>query len=124
MNDKFGKRELISGKSAELVKGAKLVLAHDSTAINFAVLWGIPLLILTTNQLERRIYYCMEALDQSLKTSRININNSYDNIDFLEIAREPIPQYNHFVEKIIKVNNSSVQNSAEILIKGLEKYVQ
>jgi len=28
------------------------------------------------------------------------------------------------MEKIIKVNNSSVQNSAEILIKGLEKYVQ
>jgi hypothetical protein len=65
----------------------------------------------------------MEATTQILKTTRININNSYDGVDFFEIAQKPIPQYNHFVEEIIKTNGSPVQNSAEILIKGLEKYV-
>ncbi|MDC1418128.1 hypothetical protein N8264_03615 [Candidatus Thioglobus sp.] len=124
MNKKFGNRELTSGKTAELVKGAKLVIAHDSTAINFAVLWSTPLLIVTTDQIERRIYYSMEALTQFLRIKRININNSYDGLNFLEIAQEPISQYNHFVDKFIKAKNSPTQNSAEILIKGLQKYVQ
>tara|TARA_B110000008_G_C16966572_1_gene562255 strand:+ start:43 stop:1200 length:1158 start_codon:yes stop_codon:yes gene_type:complete len=123
ITEQFGNREIISGKSAELVKNAELVIAHNSTAINFAILWSIPLIIVTTNQLERSIYYSMESLTQALKTSRININNPYENLDFLEIAQEPIPQYNHFEDRFIKVQNTPNLNSAEILIKGLQNYV-
>ena len=53
----------------------------------------------------------METLTQILKTSRININNAYDSVDILEIAQKPISQYNHLVDKVIKVNGSLVQNS-------------
>ena len=120
---KFGHRKILSGKSAELVRDAKLVLAHDSTAISFAALWRAPLILITTDQIERAIYASMEATTQILKTSRININITYDNINFLEIAQKPIPQYNYFVENIIKVSGSPDQSSAEILIKGLKKYV-
>ena len=66
----------------------------------------------------------MEILTQILKNTRVNINQSYHDMDFLSIAQEPIPQYNDFIEKIIKINESPIQNSTEILIKGLEKYVQ
>jgi hypothetical protein len=121
---KYGNREFFAGKSAELVRDAKLVLAHASTAINFVVLWNIPLIVITTDQIERAIYSSMEALTQILKTPRININNSYNSVNFFEISQKPISQYNHYVEKVIKVNGSPIQNSAEILIKGLKKYVQ
>jgi len=124
MNDNFGGRELISGRTAELVKDAKLVLAHDSTSINFAALWRIPLIIITTDQIERSIYPFMQALTQILQTSRINLNSSYNNLDFFEIAQKPLSQYNQFVEKIIKDSSSPQKNSAEILIKGLRNYVQ
>ena len=120
----YGNRRLILGKTAELVRDAELVLAHDTTAINFVALWSIPLVIITTNQIERAIYASMEATTQILKTTRININDSYDDIDFLEIAQRPIPQYDNFVENFIKVSGSSIQNSALILIKGLKKYKQ
>jgi len=120
---KYGNRELLSGKSAELVRDAKLVLAHNSTSINFVALWNIPLIVITTDQIERANYSSMEALTQILKTSRININDSYDSVDFFETAQKPISQYSYFVDKVIKVNRSPVQNSAEILIKGLKKYV-
>ena len=124
MKNKFGERELISGKSSELVKNAKLVLVHNSTSINFAVLWRIPLIVVTTDEIERSLYPQMEILTQILKNTRVNINQSYHDMDFLSIAQEPIPQYNDFIEKIIKINESPIQNSTEILIKGLEKYVQ
>lgn len=119
----YGNREIVIGESFELIKGAKLILAHNSTAINFAVLQGVPLIIFTTNQIERKFYFFMESVSKILKIPRININNSYDNLDFFEIAQRPLSQYNKFVEKIIKVPGSPVQNSTEILIKGLKKYV-
>jgi len=119
----YGNRELLSGNSAELVRDAKLVLAHDTTAISFVALWRIPLIIITTDQIEKSIYSAMEAITKILKTTRINLNNSYDGVDFLEVSQEPILQYNHYVEQLIKWDGSPDQNSTEILIKGLKEYV-
>ena len=49
-NDFWGDRKSISENTPELVQHANLVLAHYSTAISFAVLWGKPILQLTTNE--------------------------------------------------------------------------
>ncbi len=120
----FGNRKLISNKTAQLVKYAKFVINHDSTAINFVALWRVPMIIITTNQIERAEYREMESQDQFLKTNRLNINKSYRNVDFLKVAQKPVPQYEQYVEGFIKKNGSPVCHSAEILIKGLQKYVQ
>ena len=45
-------RKTITGKTAELVRDAKLVLCHQSTAVSFAVMWRKPILFLTTNELK------------------------------------------------------------------------
>ncbi len=44
----YGGREVVSGRTLETVAGASLVLAHWSTAVNFAVLCGKPLVLLKT----------------------------------------------------------------------------
>jgi hypothetical protein len=124
LHAKFGNREVISGKTAQLVKDAKLILNHDSTSINFAALWAIPMIIITTDQLEKSAYREMESQDQFLKTNRLNINKPYNDMDFFEIAKKPLSQYNHYIETFIKLNDSPSQHSAEILIQGLKKYVQ
>jgi len=124
LHAKFGNREVISGKTAQLVKDAKLILNHDSTSINFVALWAIPMIIITTDQLEKSAYREMESQDQFLKTNRLNINKPYNDTDFFEIAQKPLSQYNHYIETFIKVNDSPSQHSAEILIQGLKKYVQ
>ena len=121
---KFGNREVISGKTAQLVKDAKLILNHDSTSMNFAALWAIPMIIITTDQLEKSAYREMESQDQFLKTNRLNINKPYNDMDFFEIAKKPLSQYNNYIETFIKLNDSPSQHSAEILIQGLKKYVQ
>ena len=53
---KFGNREIITGKTAELVKDAKLILNHDSTSFNFVALWKVPMIFITTDQIERALY--------------------------------------------------------------------
>ena len=124
LSKKFGNRELILNRTAEFVKAAKFILNHDSTAINFVALWKVPMIFITTDEIERAEYSEMESQDQFLKTNRLNINNLYNDIDFYEIAQKPLSQYNRYIEAFIKLNGSSSQHSAEILIQGLKKYVQ
>jgi len=50
--DYFGGREIIRGKTVELVRRSKLVLLHYSTAINFAVFYDKPILFVSTRNTE------------------------------------------------------------------------
>ena len=74
--------------------------------------------------LEKAIYRTMNAQDHFLQTTRVNINNPYDNMDFLKISEKPISQYNQYIENFIKVTGSPIKNSAEIIIEGLNNYLK
>jgi hypothetical protein len=47
--DCFGGRKVIRGRTAELVKDSGLVIAHNSIAIDYAVLFKKPIMFITTN---------------------------------------------------------------------------
>ena len=49
--DLFAGREVVYGQGLELAQRAALVLAHTSTAVNFAVMYHTPLLFLNTAEL-------------------------------------------------------------------------
>lgn len=51
--DYFQGRKVIVGKTIELVYYAKVVLAHSSTSINFAVLYKKPIIFLTSDEIEK-----------------------------------------------------------------------
>ena len=124
-SQQYGGRRVVSHKTAELIQSSKLVLAHDSTAINFAVLWRIPLIIITTNDIEKGMRYrSMQALTASLKIKRININNRYNKLDFHKISNMPIYQYENYLNSFIKTDGCRMTdiNSFEIFINGLIKY--
>ena len=121
---KFGGREVIANDSSRLVKNSKMVIAHNTTSINFAVLWRIPLLMITTTLIDRVDYYVVRSFEDIFKTKRININKSYKNKDYNKISRDVVAQYDFYKENLIKTKNSPKVNSAKILIKGLKKYAQ
>ena len=121
---KFGGREVISNDSSRLVKNSKMVIAHHTTSINFAVLWRIPLLMITTTLIDRGNYFVVRSFEDIFKTKRININKSYKNKDYTKISRDVVAQYDIYKENLIKTKNSPKVNSAKILIKGLKKYAQ
>ena len=47
----FGDREIIQGKTLELVQGAWGVIAHNSTAISFPIIYNKPLILVTTEDM-------------------------------------------------------------------------
>ena len=49
----FGKRKLIPNITMELVAHSQFVLAHNSTAVNFAVLYNKPLLLIETSEMRK-----------------------------------------------------------------------
>jgi len=49
----FGGRPIVKGRTASLVRSCGLVLAHGSTAINFAVLFERPVLFITDTDIRR-----------------------------------------------------------------------
>jgi len=120
---KFGGREVISNDTSRLVRHSKMAIAHQSTSINFAVLWRIPLLIITTTLIDKTAYNVFRSFEDIFKTKRININKSYKNQDYTKISRGVVAQYDFYKENLIKTNNSPKVNSATILINGLKEYV-
>ena len=53
MNQFFEAFRIEQGRTAELIRGCKAVICHDSTAIQYAVLFGKPAIFLTTDEISR-----------------------------------------------------------------------
>jgi hypothetical protein len=53
--DFFEGRQVIKGKTAELIRDSAGVIAHASTSLNYAVLYSKPVIFITTDELERSI---------------------------------------------------------------------
>jgi len=53
--DYFNGRKVIRGATAELVRDAKCVILHTSTAINFCVLFKKPMIFITTDELKNHL---------------------------------------------------------------------
>jgi hypothetical protein len=47
----FGDFPIERGRTAELIRGCDLVICHDSTAVQYAILFGKPIIFLTTDEL-------------------------------------------------------------------------
>jgi hypothetical protein len=108
----WGKRQVIVGKSPLLVRDSALVLAHYSTAISFAVLWGKPILQLTTREYVKSYRHNMFlSFSKVLDLDVVNIDDyqmkeiSTDNLfNFDEIA------YAKYTNLFLKSNYSDVNN--------------
>lgn len=71
----FGGREIIYGQTAELIRDAKVVFAHASTAISFAVMWQRPIIFLTSNEMAQSWYQpWIAASCNILKSALVNID--------------------------------------------------
>jgi len=115
-------RQVKQSNTAELVRDAEIVIAHDSTAISFAVLWEKPLLITTTDELESNNYMSMEATSKAFGIKRINIDHLVGEYDWNALSKEPIKKYSEYKRKYIKAEGTPEKNSWEIFIDEIKKY--
>jgi hypothetical protein len=74
-DDRFGNRAVYFGKTAELIRNARLVFVHASTATSFVVLWRRPVVFLTNWEILSSWYEpWIEARQEMLRAPLINID--------------------------------------------------
>ena len=77
--DYFKGRDVILGKTIELVFGARAVLAHASTSINFAVLYKKPVIFLTSDGIRKTSYASsIENFARQFNKKPINVDEDLE----------------------------------------------
>ena len=128
--DFFQGRKVIRGKTVELVKDSNLVILHDSTAINFSVLYKKPMIFITTDRLEKtEDGDYISKFASYFRKMPINISRNSDidlerelfvyeegyakyKHDFIKIeGTEEIPFWQVVANKIKSLHSSSLSNS-------------
>lgn len=80
--DRFEGREVIYRQTAELIRDAKVVFAHASTAISFAVLWRRPIIFLTSDEMSQSWYQpWIVAPCNILKSPQVNIDRELPDLE-------------------------------------------
>lgn len=102
--ERFKGKKLVTGKSLNLVKHAALVMTHYSGAVNFAVIYKKPLLMVSSRGFEpyENIMRSIRTLSKELNVKVINI----DNYDLQEIDLSLKPNYNTYRNQYIKSDNT------------------
>ena len=65
----------------------------------------------------------MEAMSKIFKTTRLNLDFPYNNVNLTKLAQKPIAEYDESIDKMIKTKGSLMEDSTTILINHLGKYV-
>lgn len=119
--DYFGGRPIVQGKSLELIRKTRFAITHESTVLNFAVLFNKPLLFVTTDEIEwnPRESRFIRDMAASLNKTAINADGPLD-LDWrreLTIDRDAYARYR---EAYIKKKDSPEKNTWQILADYLK----
>lgn len=117
-NDFFENRQVIKGQSLALVCEAALVLAHSSTALNFAVMAKRPARIIATRQLLAGEQATLDFIAKSLGTAVLPIEALAPGWDSDLLSFNPIA-YETYFNRYIKEHGSQDLPFWEILLRDL-----
>ena len=110
------------GRTAELVKGCSVVICHDSTAIHFAVLFGKPLIFVTTDELIPS--YEGRSIDRAASEfgkSPINLDRDLQDIDWQKETYVDFRKYTDYKNQYIKIDGTPERPMWEIVIDYVEQ---
>jgi hypothetical protein len=116
------------GKTAEMVKNCKVVVCHDSTAIQFAVLFAKPVIFVTTDQLNGQFFdaaFKSESIARfaaELGKSVINLDRNLDAVDWARELDIDSRKYASYKNKFIKMHGSPEIPFWEIVINYVENH--
>ena len=120
------KHSIIENKTFELIRDADVVVAHMSTAIQWAVVMKKPIIFVTTDEIQN-VFYGRSYAKQinhfatTLGSKVVNLNNvSYITNwkDYLGIDKK---KYKKYVETYIKTKGSPEKLTWNIVIEYIEK---
>ncbi len=120
--DLFAGRVTVSGQSLDLVQRASLVLAHTSTAVNFAVMYKTPLLFLNTAELSASEGPTIAGLAAHLNAPCFNVDAlpvGWPNM--LKATSDPAESYAAYAAQYIKEPGSAELPFWQILLDDLQR---
>ena len=103
LNNPFGGRKFVFGKTAGLVKYSKLVLAHCSTSLNFAILYKKPVMFLLDSTYSRWYTGWIKTMASSFGEKPIILSKTKtfrNKVDGRLLINSHL--YDHYMEMYIK----------------------
>lgn len=117
--DRFAGRQVLVGKTAELIRDAGLVFAHASTAISFAVLWQRPLVFLTSGEIAASWYQAwIEAPAKLLRACGASVDEPLA-ADWPVWLKIDVAAYAGYRRQFIKADDSPDESLWTILARTL-----
>jgi hypothetical protein len=116
----FGDREIIIGKTAELVRDSALVIAHDSSSVSFAVLFAKPVIVAYTNEMAKTYRHTEMRIIMSLaKYLGVQPVNA-DSVTLSEIdGQMNIDRYKEYKTNYLATEESEGRTSNQIIWETL-----
>ncbi|XDZ70402.1 hypothetical protein AB8879_10545 [Alphaproteobacteria bacterium LSUCC0744] len=111
----------IKNHTYELIKNAKLVIAHGSTSVQIAILLRKPILLVTTDQLEKS--YCANSyrgFRRELRKPTINLDNIVESSAILAGSSIDDLIYDQYIHNYIKQAHTPIKGAWEVVIDKLE----
>jgi hypothetical protein len=111
------------GRTAELIKGCKAVICHDSTAIQYAILFGKPIIFLTTDELLRAYEGAsIEKIAAELGKKPVNLDRAdLPAVDWRGELKVDLERYASYRSKYIKAEGSPESPLWTIVIDHVER---
>lgn len=116
----------IKNNTFELIKDSDVVVGHSSTAIQYALLLKKPIILVTTDEIQKAPYakhwkQLINSLALTLGKEVINLNNlsnlnNYEN--YLNIDHK---KYDLYIENYIKIKGSPEKKLWNIIIEHIQK---
>ena len=100
--------EYTFGNTAEFVKNSKIVLAHSSTSISFAVLYNKPVIFLTSDEIEKSWQQSrIKKFSETLNGQLLNMNDDIkENLKVEKLFGIDDTKYRNYLNQYLKVPNS------------------
>lgn len=120
-SDYFGGRPVWRGKTLELIRKARFTITHGSTAVNFAVLFNKPVLLITTTQIEEDRSHApwINGMASWLNKTPINIDASFK-LDWGKELTIDSKAYARYREAYIKKSGSPETHTWQIVADFLK----
>lgn len=122
----FGDREMVTGRTVDLLARSSAVVGHCSTALGFAALLEKPTLLVTTREMERSGYALqVERLGTALGLSRVNIDDggALAAIDW-DVETWPRAGFAEYVRRYVRAPEAPAGLSTwEIVAAELRRFV-
>lgn len=119
----YSNRKIIAGKTNYLVRDAKFVIMHSSTAISYAALFKKPIIFTVTNEMIANyggIYNELTVVfARCFGQTPINIDDDYSSL--CEIPKINEKLYDKYINEYIKIKGSQDKKIWEIFIDEIEK---